>query len=45
MMKIKTRVVTKIFVAIFVQDHLELIVDYFNIRTFVDEEVDMKETI
>ena len=44
-MKIKTRAVTKIFVAIFVQDHLELIMDYFNIWTFVNKEIDMKETI
>ena len=45
MMKINTRGATKIFVAIFAQDRLELIVDCFNIWTFVDEEIDMKERI
>lgn len=27
------------------QERLELIVDYFNIWTFVDKEIDMKETV
>ena len=38
MMKIKTRAATKMFIAIFAQDRLELIVDCFNIWTFVDKE-------
>ena len=37
-MKIKTRAAIKMFVAIFAQDRLELIVDCFNIWTFVDKE-------
>ena len=41
MMKIDTRAATKIFA----QECLELIMDWFKIRTFVDEEIDMKETI
>ena len=41
MMKIDTRAATKIFA----QERLELIMDWFKIRTFVDEEIDMKETI
>ena len=36
MMKIETTTATKIFVAIFVQEHLELIVDCFNNWAFVD---------
>ena len=41
MMKIDTRAATKIFA----QECLELIMDWFKIRTFADEEIDMKETI
>ena len=41
MMKIDTRAATKIFA----QECLELIMDWFKIRTFVDKEIDMKETI
>ena len=43
MMKIKTRAATKMFVAIFAQDRLELIVDCFNIWTFVDKERNIHE--
>ena len=43
MMKIKTRAATKMFVAIFAQDRLELIVDFFNIWTFVNKERNIHE--
>ena len=43
MMKIKTRAATKMFIAIFAQDRLELIVDCFNIWTFVNKERNIHE--
>ena len=45
MMKIETRAATKMFFEVFAQERLELIVDCFNIWTFVDEEIDLKEMI
>ena len=45
MMKIETWAAIKMLVTIFAQERLELIVDCFNIWTFVDEEIHMKETI
>ena len=45
MMKIETRAATEMFFVTFAQERLELTVDCFNIWTFVDEELDMKETI
>ena len=44
-MKIETRAATKMFFEVFAQERLELIVDCFNIWTFVDEEIDLKEMI
>ena len=43
MMKKKTRAATKMFVAIFAQDRLELIVDCFNIWTCVDKDRNIHE--
>ena len=43
MMKIKTRAATNMFVAIFAQDLLELIVDCLNIWTFVNKERNVHE--
>ena len=43
MIEINTRAATKVFVAIFAQDRLELIVDCFNIWSFVDKERNMHD--
>ena len=43
--KDKNRAATKMFVVIFAQERLELTVDCLNIWTFIDKEIDMKETI